>query len=158
MIILALAVFVCVVIASLFALAEASISRMTPVRALALIEDGYRNAALLKRIVNEPARYLNAIYLAVMFAQNGSAILVAILAEHYFQDIGITIVTIVFTLTFFVVVEAMSKTFAILHSDRVALALAPFVWLLGLALSIPARALLGLANVLLPGKGLKRSS
>jgi CBS domain containing-hemolysin-like protein len=156
-IILALAVFVCVLIASLFALAEASISRMTPVRALALIEDGYRNAALLKRIVNEPARYLNAIYLAVMFAQNGSAILVAILAEHHFQDIGITIVTIVFTLTFFVVVEAMSKTFAILHSDRVALALAPFVWLLGLALSIPARALLGLANVLLPSKGLKRS-
>src|SRR5262249_46778989 len=45
-----------------------------------------------------------------------------------------------------------------LHSDRVALALAPFVWLLGLALSIPARALIGLANGLLPGKGLKQGS
>jgi CBS domain containing-hemolysin-like protein len=155
---LALAVFVCVVLASLLALAEASISRITPVRALALIEQGYRNAALLKRIENEPARYLNAIYLAVKFAQNGATILVAILAEHYFEDVGITIVTIVFTLAFFVVVEAMSKTFAILHSDRVALALAPFVWLLGLALSIPARALIGLANGLLPGKGLKQGS
>jgi magnesium and cobalt exporter, CNNM family len=153
---LVLAVFFCVLLASLLALAEAAISRMTPVRALALIDQGYRNAALLKRIENEPARYLNAIYLMVMFAQNGSAILVAILAEQYFEDIGITIVTIVFTLAYFVVVEAMSKTFAILHSDRVALALAPFVWLLGLALSLPTRALIGLANILLPGKGLKQ--
>jgi CBS domain containing-hemolysin-like protein len=152
----ALAVFVCVLLASLLALAEASISRMTPVRALALIERGYRNAALLERIESEPARYLNAIHLAVMFAQNGSAILVTILAERYFEDIGITIVTIVFTLAYFVVVQAMSKTFAILHSDRVALAVAPFVWLLGLALSLPTRALIGLANVLLPGKGLKQ--
>jgi CBS domain containing-hemolysin-like protein len=91
-----------------------------------------------------------------MFAQNGSAILVAILAGHYFDDVGITVVSIVFTLAYFVVVEAMSKTFAILHSDRVALALAPFVWLLGRALWLPTRALIGLANVLLPGKGLKQ--
>ena len=35
-----------------------------------------------------------------------------------------------------------------------ALALAPFVWLLGLILALPSRALIGLANVLLPGKGL----
>jgi putative hemolysin len=54
-----------------------------------------------------------------------------------------------------VVVEAMSKTFAILHSDRVALTLAPFVWFLGRALALPTRVLIGLANVLLPGKGLK---
>ena len=157
MIILALAVFVCVLLASLLALAEASISRITRVRALALIERGYRNAAVLKRIENDPARYLNAIYLAAKFAQNGAAILAAILAEHYFEDIGVTIVTIVFMLAYFVVIEAMSKTFAILDSDRVALAVAPFVWVLGLALSIPARALLGFANVLLPGKRLKRS-
>jgi CBS domain containing-hemolysin-like protein len=49
----------------------------------------------------------------------------------------------------------MSKTFGILHSDRVALALAPFVWVVGRTLSIPTRMLIGLANVLLPGRGLK---
>ncbi len=156
MITLLIAVLVSVALASLLALAEASISRMTPVRAHTLRDQGHRNAALLELIESEPARYLNGIYLSVMFAQNGSAILVAILAEHYFEDVGITAVSIVFTLSYFVVVEAMSKTFAILHSDRVALALAPFVWFLGRALQVPTRALIGLANVLLPGKGLKQ--
>jgi len=153
-IVLAIAILICVALASLLALAEASISRMTPVRAHTLRDQGHRNAALLERIESEPARYLNAIYFSVMFAQNGSAILAAMLAEQYFDDIGITIVSIVFTLAYFVLVEAMSKTFAILHSDRVALALVPFVWLLGRALWFPTRALIGLANVLLPGKGL----
>jgi CBS domain containing-hemolysin-like protein len=60
-----------------------------------------------------------------------------------------------FTIAYFVVVEAMSKTFGILHSASVALALAPVVWALGRALRVPTRLLIGLANVLLPGKGLK---
>jgi CBS domain containing-hemolysin-like protein len=151
---LLVAVGVLVIFGSMLALAEASISRMTPVRAGALAEQGARNARLLEQIEKEPARYLNSVYLSVMFAQNGSAILVAILAEHYFAEIGITLASLVFTLLYFVVVEAMSKTFAIQHTDRVALMLTPFVWLLGRFLSLPTRALIGLANILLPGKGL----
>ncbi len=152
---LLLAIAVLVAWGSTLALAEAAMSRMTAIRAMALREQGHRNARLLAQIQDEPARYLNAIYLSVMFAQNGSAILVAIMAERNFGDLGITIASIVFTLAYFVVVEAMSKTFAILHTDRVALFLAPFVWLLGWLLWLPTRGLIGLANVLLPGKGLK---
>ncbi|MGD9762573.1 MAG: hemolysin family protein [Candidatus Binatia bacterium] len=150
-----LAILVLLAFGATLALAEASMSRMTPVRAMALREQGLRNAALLERIQADPTRYLNAIYLCVMFAQNGSAILVAILAERYFDEVGLTITSIVFTLAYFVIVEAMSKTFAVLHSDRVALLLAPFVYVLGKIFWLPTRALIGLANVLLPGKGLK---
>jgi len=145
-----------IVFASILALAEASISRMTPSRARALREEGHRQAGLLERIERDPARSLNAIYLSVMFAQNGAAILVAILADRYVGEVGLTIVTVIFTLAYFVVVEAMGKTFAILHSDRVALTLAPFVWVLGRLLALPTRGLIGLANILLPGKGLQQ--
>jgi len=151
---LALAVVVLIVLGSMLALAEAAVSRMTPVRAIALREEGFRNAATLEEIEDNPARYLNAIYLSVMLVQNGSAILVAFLATHYLAGVGVVLASVAFTLAYFVVVEAMSKTFAILHSDRVALTLAPFVWFLGRTLSLPTRALIGLANVLLPGKGL----
>ena len=151
--------FVCigvlVVLGSLLALAETAINRTSTSRAAALYEQGRRNAALLQEITGEPARYLNALYLAVMFAQNGSAILVAIVADIYFGELGITLVSVGFTLAYFVAVEAMSKTFAILHSDGVALGLAPFVWVVGRTLAVPTRLLIGLANVLLPGKGLK---
>jgi len=129
---------------------------MTRVRAAALKEEGRRNAVLLETIELDPAPYLNSIYLAVTLAQNGSAILVARLAGHYFDDLGITLVSVGFTLAYFIVVEAMAKTFGILHSDRAALALAPVVWVLGRILAAPTRGLIGIANVLLPGKGLKQ--
>jgi CBS domain containing-hemolysin-like protein len=67
----------------------------------------------------------------------------------------VTLVSVAFTLLYFVLVEAMSKTFGVLHSDRAALAVAPLVWFLGRLLAAPTRALIGLANVLLPGRGLK---
>ena len=145
-----------VILGTVLAMAEASISRMTRVRAAALKEEGRSNAALLEAIELDPAPYLNSIYLAVMLAQNGSAILVARVADAYFDDLGITLVSVAFTLAYFIVVEAMAKTFGILHSDRAALALAPIVWVLGRMLAWPTRVLIGIANVLLPGKGLKQ--
>jgi putative hemolysin len=145
-----------VLFGSVLAAAEASLTRTSRVRALALEEEGRRNAETLVKIESDPPRYLNAVYLAVMFVQNGSAILVAILAEREFGSTWVTLASFVFTLLYFVFVEAMAKTFAVLHTDRVALALSPLVWFLGRALEIPTRFLIGLANVLLPGKGLKQ--
>jgi putative hemolysin len=152
---------VLVLFGSVLAAAEASLTRTSRIRALALEEDKRRNAETLVKIESDPPRYLNAVYLAVMFVQNGSAILVAILAENDFGpgDGGgpwVGIVSFVFTILYFVVVEAMAKTFAVLHTDRVALTLAPVVWFLGRVLELPTRFLIGLANVLLPGKGLKQ--
>ena len=149
------AVVFLVAFGSLLAMAEASLTRMSRVRALALEEEGRRNADRLVRMESDPPRYLNAIYLWVMLAQNGSAILVAIIADRYLGNIWITIVSILFTLAYFVIVEAMSKTFAILHSDRVALALSPVVYWLARILRGPTRVLIGVANVLLPGRGLR---
>jgi putative hemolysin len=149
-------VVVLVVLGSLLALAESSLTRMTRIRAMSLEEEGRRNAAMLVKLETDPPRYLNSVYLAVMIVQNGSAIMVAILSEQLFDSLGVTITSLVFTLLYFVVVEAMSKTFGVLHSDRMALALAPLVYFLGRVLAWPTRALIGMANVLLPGKGLKQ--
>jgi CBS domain containing-hemolysin-like protein len=146
---------VLVALGSVLAMAETSVSRMTRVQALTLRDAGRRNAEVLDRIEENPAPYLNAVYLCVMFVQNGSAIFVAVLADQTFDELWVTVLSFAFTLAYFVVVEAMSKTFGILHSASVALALAPVVWALGRALRVPTRLLIGLANVLLPGKGLK---
>lgn len=147
-------VVVLVLLASLLAMAEASLTRMTRVRALALREDKRRNSDMLVKLEEDPARALNPVYLAVMLAQNGSAILVAILSERYWDSLGVTLVSIGFTLLYFVLVEAMAKTFGVLHSDRVALTLSPLVFWLGRLLALPTRALIGFANILLPGRGL----
>jgi CBS domain containing-hemolysin-like protein len=148
-------VVVLLLVGAVLAMTETATSRMSRVRALALAEEGRRNAHVLEKIQSDPARYLNSIYLSVMFVQNGSAILVAILAERSFGSLGVTLISLGFTVVYFVSVEAMSKTFGILHSDRVALGLAPLVVFLSRILSLPTRALIALSNVLLPGKGLK---
>jgi magnesium and cobalt exporter, CNNM family len=151
-----IAIGVLVLLGSILAMAEAAVTRTSKVRIVALREEGRRNAEILERIEADLPRHLNSVYLAVMVVQNGSAILVAILADRLVNDLWVTLISIAFTLGYFVVVEAMSKTFAVLHSDRVALALAPLVWFLGRVLHLPTRLLIGLANVLLPGKGLKQ--
>ena len=76
-----------------------------------------------------------------MIVQNGSAILVAILAgEHVRRARRSSIATLVVhapaTSCF---VEATSKTFAIQQTDRVALALSPLVFFLGRVLAWPTR-------------------
>ena len=149
-------VVVLVILGSVLAVAEASLTRMSRVRAIALREEGRRNARILEELETNPPRYLNSIYLAVMLVQNGSAILVAILAQRMYDNLGIALVSFGFTVAYFVIVEAMSKTFGVLHSDRAALALSPIVWGLGRILAIPTRGLIGLANLLLPGRGLKQ--
>jgi CBS domain containing-hemolysin-like protein len=149
-----------VVVGSVLAVSEASLTRITRVRAVSLREEGRRNAALLEKIENDLPSYLNSIYFSVMLVQNGSAILVAILAEHTFAEEGsgwwVALVSAAFTLAYFVFVEAMSKTFGVMHSDRAALMVSPVVYALGRALAVPTRALIGLANLLIPGKGLKQ--
>src|SRR5882724_7848843 len=102
----AVAVVALVLFASVLAIAETAISRTSLVRALALRQEGHRNAALLEQIQNDPPRYLNPIYLSVMFAQNGSAILVAMLSQKYFGDLGITLASVGFTVLYFLLVEA----------------------------------------------------
>ena len=81
-------VAVLVILGSVLAIAEASLTRMSRVRALALVEEGRRNASVLARIEADPPRYLNAVYLTVMLCQNGSAIIVAILAERIVRGSG----------------------------------------------------------------------
>src|SRR5215212_772862 len=144
-----------VVLGSLLALAESSLTRVSHVKALALAGEGRPNADLLVTLSSDPPRYLNSVYLSVMVVQNGSAILIAVLAESTFGGVGVTIVSLAFTLLYFVFVEAMSKTFGVLHSEQVALRLAPLVHLLGSALRWPTRLLIGLGNLLLPGRGIK---
>lgn len=151
-----LVVVLLVLTASLLSMAETAITRISRVRALALREEKHRNADLLVKLTEDPARALNPIFLAVLLVGMGSAFLVAHLADASTGSLGIAIISVVYTLIFFVVVDAMPKTFGVQHTDRVALALAPLVFWLGRLLVWPTRALIGLANILLPGKGLKR--
>jgi CBS domain containing-hemolysin-like protein len=138
-----------------FAASEIAITRMNRVRALRLQEEGRRGATALVRIVENPAPHLNVVlFLTLLFTIGGTTIATASAVRH-FHNAGEIVATIVMTLVLFVFAEVTPKTFAIQRTERVALVIAPPVAFLGRVLGPFANALLKLANIVMPGKGLK---
>jgi CBS domain containing-hemolysin-like protein len=139
---------------ALMAASETAITRMNRVRAYRLAEENRRGAASLVKIAENPAPYLNVVLLLTLLAQIGGTTIATSLAVRLLHGAGEIVATVVMTLLLFVFAEVTPKTFAIQQTDRVALRLAPLLQAFGRALGPPAKALLKVANVIMPGKGL----
>jgi CBS domain containing-hemolysin-like protein len=142
--------------AALLALAETSITRMTRSRAVALAQSQPKSGGRVLRIVENLERDLNSIYLSVNIVQTIQSALVGVLAASLFGAAGVAIGIVLNVLVLFVIAEAAPKTWALQHTERAALLTAPIVEFAGWVLRFPARVLIGVANVILPGKGLKK--
>lgn len=149
-------IFLMTTLAAILALAETSITRMTRSRATALAQTQPKGGTRVLRIVENLERDLNSIYLSVNIVQTIQAALVGVLAANLFGAAGVLIGIVLNVLVLFVIAEAAPKTWALQHTERAALLTAPVVELAGWVLRLPARALIGVANVILPGKGLKK--
>ena len=145
-----------VLISGVLAACETSVSRVSRVHAMSLSEEKRRGARFLVRVASDPARYLNPVLLAVLLCHVLGTTLATTVAVRLFPSAGEWIATAVLTTVIFVFAESAPKTFAILHTDRVALALAPLIYGLGRALYPLARLLVAISNVILPGKGLPK--
>jgi CBS domain containing-hemolysin-like protein len=144
-----------VLLAAVLAVAETAITRMTRSRATALVEQQRRGAERVARIVANIERDLNSVYLAVNVVQVVQSALVGLLAGRLFGPLGVAVGVLLNVVVLFTVAEAAPKTWALQHTDRAALLTAPLVEWIGRLLRLPARALIGVANVILPGKGLR---
>lgn len=141
----------------LLAMAETAFVRMSRIRAIALQEEGRKGAERLVRMLERPEQTLNTVLLLVLISQLTTATLVGVLVESRGGAWGIVIGIVLQIVLFFVIGEVAPKTFAVQHTDRAALMLSGF---LGGITNFPpfrwtSRALIGLANIVLPGKGLK---
>ena len=141
------------------AVAETALTRTSRIRAIALQEEGRRGAGVLVGLVEHPERFLNGVLLTVLIVQTLQASLATIVGVHLFGAVWGAVAAVFFNVVLtYVIAEAAPKTWALQHTDRAALATAPFVRLLIAfpPLGLLARVLIALSNVILPGKGLKR--
>jgi CBS domain containing-hemolysin-like protein len=153
-----LAVIVVMLLVSVFlALAETALTRMTRSKASALADDGRRGSKRLLELVNHPERFLNVVLLVVLVCQLVQATLLGILADQLFGVWGVAVATFINVVVVFVLAEAAPKTWAIQHPEKAALMAAPSVSAMARfwPLALLSRGLIGLTNVILPGKGLK---
>jgi putative hemolysin len=149
-------VLVLIGVVAVMGASEVALTRTNRVRALRLVEEQKsRSAERLLKIVENPATYLNVVLLITLLATIGGTTIATSVAVRHFHTVGEIVSTVVMTLLLFVFAEVTPKTFAIQQTDRVALRVAPLLSLIGGLLGPFARLLLKLANIIMPGKGLK---
>ncbi|HSR44258.1 MAG TPA: hemolysin family protein [Acidimicrobiia bacterium] len=141
-------------VAVFVAAGETALLRVSPIRAASLGAGGDRRAVRLAALLGKLPAVLNAVLLTALLSQIAAATITGILAQRWFGSIGVTVASIVLTLFLFIYAEAIPKTFAVRHSDRVALALASSLALLERMLRPIVRALVWIADLQAPGKGI----
>ena len=156
--VLLLVVVVLFVVSIWLAVAETAFVRMNRIRALALADEGSRRGDRLARMLEHPERTLNIVLLVVLVSQLTSATLLGVLLEGIAGPIGLVVGIVLQIVLFFVVGEVAPKTYAVQHTERAALMVTPFLWFLSnfAPLRYLSRGLIGIANAVLPGKGLKQ--
>jgi len=150
------AIVILIAFTGFLAMSETALTRMNRVKALSLEEEGKRAAATLTRLTEHPERWLNPVLLVLLTCQLVTATLVGFLADR-FGPWGVAIATGFEVCVIFVIAEAAPKTWAVQHGERSALLAArPVAALVRFwPLRVLSRGLIGLANVIIPGKGLK---
>jgi putative hemolysin len=151
-------IFVLLLVLIFLAVAEMGLSKMTKPKASAMAEGGHRSGPALSRLVEEPERWVNPLLLTVNICQTVQATLTGIVAGRLFGAAGVAIGVALNVIVFFVLAEAVPKTYAVIHSERAAqLTARPINALVSFpVLKLISRGLIGLTNVIVRGKGLSK--
>ena len=151
-------IFVLLLILIFLAVAEMGLSKMTKPKAAAIAENGTASGPALMRLVSEPERWINPLLLTVNICQTVQATLTGIVAGRLFGGLGVAIGVALNVIVFFVLAEAVPKTYAVMNSERAAQITArPVNTLVSFPiLRLISRGLIGLTNVIVRGKGLEK--
>jgi putative hemolysin len=149
---------VLLVVLVFLALAEMSMSQMTKPRAAALAEKGVKSGKALVRLADQPTMWVNPLLLTVNVCQTVQATLMGIVSGRLFGPAGVAIGVAVNVVLFFVLAEAVPKTYALLHPVKGATITARPIELLVRfwPLRIASNALIKLTNIIVKGEGLKQ--
>ena len=86
-----LTILVLLVVLVFLALAEMGLSRMTKPRAASLADQGTKSGRALKRLVDEPERWVNSVLLSVNICQTVQTALTAVVAGRLFGGWGVVV-------------------------------------------------------------------
>ena len=144
-----------VITAGFLAAAETALTNVPRVRAIALAETDEKGADRLLRLLERRDRALNPVLLLVLVCHLLAATIVGLQVQDRLGPLGIFVAVLIEVVVIFVFAEAVPKTYALEHPDRTALFVAPFVQVLVAfpPVRLLTRGLIGVSNVVLPGKG-----
>ena len=137
-------------------LAEMSMSQMTKPRAAALAEKGAKSGKALVRLAAQPAMWVNPLLLLINVSQTVQATLTGIVANSLFGPAGVAVGVALNVVLFFVLAEAVPKTYALLNPIKGAtISARPIAFVVRFwPLRMTSALLIRLTNVIVKGKGL----
>ena len=153
-----IAIGLLLVVLVFLSIAEMGLSRMSKPKAQALADTGQRGGSALLALVSHPERWVNPLLLAVNVSQTVQATLTGVVAGRLFGATGVAVGVVLNVVVFFVLAEAVPKTYAVQHPDRAALSTARLTHVLVAfwPLRMISRGLIGLTNIIVKGKGLEK--
>jgi len=153
-----LAIFVLLIVLIFLSVAEMGLSRISKPKASALLDQGHRSGKALLKLVTHPERWVNPVLLTINICQTVQATLTGLVAGNLFGGVGVAVGVVLNVIVFFVLAEAVPKTYAVLHPERAALLTArPTLALVSFpVLTLISRGLISFTNVIFPGPGLEK--
>lgn len=151
-------IVVLLLVLSLLSLAEMALSRMSKPRAAALAEKGLKSGRALVKLTNEPTRWVNPLLLTINVCQIVQATLTGVVSGRLFGAGGVAVGVFANVVIFFVLAEAVPKTYALLYPVKAAtLSARPLMLLAGFwPLRVTSDLLIRLTNVIVKGEGLRQ--
>lgn len=142
-------------------MAETSLSRIDSYRAQALADENRRGSAALAKLLVSPEHFSGHLNSLLLLRLASQIVWITSLTYLFLEYIGgwwVLLAVLIEIGIGYVIAEALPKTLAVQHPERIALSSAPVI--ASLSRVVPMRVitqpLIGLANVLAPGKGLKQ--
>lgn len=131
----ALAIAALIVASAFFSAAETGLTGASRARMHTLEKEGNGKAALVNRLRDKRDRMIGALLLGNNFLNTlAAALTTSLFIKVFDNDTAVFYATGIITLLILVFAEVMPKTYALIHADKVAMFLAPFVrvviWLL----------------------------
>lgn len=141
-----------------FALAETAFVKANRIKLHALAEDGDRRAQRVLGLLEQQERTLNSVLLLLLGCQMVSATLVGSVLQPEYGTVGLLLGSFLEIIVFFTFAEVAPKTYAVTHPERAVLRMSGLlVFVTHFApLRVLTRGFIGLANVVLPGRGLAK--
>jgi CBS domain containing-hemolysin-like protein len=145
------------VLAGLFAMTDAALSRVSPARAAEMEREGERGARALRAVAADSARHLNLLLLLRLVCELTATTMVAFVTVRAW-GIGWAAALVTagsMTIVSFVLVGVGPRTIGRQHAYRVGRYVAPVVRWLGRVLNPLASLLILIGNAVTPGRGLR---
>ena len=146
-----------------FVAAETALSRVSRSRVEELRREGNVRAVRLLTILNDRPRYVNVLFFLSTVAAVSATVLVADLAvtvlapaEGWSTALAVLVAVIVMIIVSYVGLGVAPRTLGRQNAERIALASANFIRLLGIFLAPLATLLILIGNAITPGKGFRQ--